>query len=235
MTTAASKARVLCLIPAKGGSTRLPRKNILPLGDKPLIAWTLKAARDSGIMQRIVVSTEDEEVAQIARQWGAEVPFSRPDDLARDPAGVVQVGLHCLQELRRQGEEYNVLIILLPTCPFRTAQDIRDAYELFQQKQGRFLMSVAEYPHTPFAALMLDEGHLSPYFPQYSGKKSQEMPLAYRPNGAIHILDVPAFEQAKSYYAQPLLAFPMPAERSVDIDNAFDLAIARCMLSAPLP
>ncbi|MCU0842016.1 MAG: acylneuraminate cytidylyltransferase family protein [Thiobacillaceae bacterium] len=223
---------VLALIPAKGGSTRLRRKNILPLGGRPLIGWAIEAARAAGVADAIVVSTEDAEIAAAARELGAEVPFLRPDHLARDPAGVVDVALHALAALREAGREYATLIILLPTCPFRSAEDVRAALELFRAGDGRFLMSVSAYPHTPFAALELTgEGLLSPYFPEYIGRKSQEMPKAYRANGALHVLDVAAFETARSYYAQPLLGYVMPEARSVDIDTEADLRYAEFLLA----
>lgn len=221
----------LGLIPAKGGSTRLRRKNALPLGGRPLIGWAIDAARDSGVVDRIVVSTEDDGIAALAVELGAEVPFRRPASLARDPAGVVDVALHALETLQAQGDAYDTLVILLPTCPLRSAADIRAAVAMFRAHDGRFLMSVAQYPHTPFAALGLGEdGRLTPYFPEYIGRKSQQMPVAWRANGAIHVLDVAAFEQARSYYAQPLLGFAMPAGRSIDIDTAEDLAYAEFLL-----
>ncbi len=227
---------VLGLIPAKGGSTRLRRKNIVPLGNKPLLAWAAEAALASGVMDRIIVSTEDPEIASVARSLGLETPFVRPEHLARDPAGVVDVALHALQELREQGQQYRTLIILLPTCPFRTAEDIRNAYGLFVTEKARFLMSVSLYEHTPFAALRLDpNGLLHPYFSKYIGKKSQEMPTAYRANGAIHVLDVPAFEAEKSYYAEPLVGYVMPWERSIDIDTSADLAMAKIILGLHNP
>lgn len=223
---------VLGLIPAKLGSTRLPRKNIRLLGGRPLLGWAIDAARASGVVDRLVVSTEDEAVARVARECGAEVPFVRPSELARDPAGVVQVALHALGELRAQGASFRTLVILLPTCPFRTAEDVRAAFALFRQHDARFLMSVGPYAHPPFAAMRLDGERLEPFFPQYSGRRSQELPAAWRPNGALHILDVAAFEQAKSYYAQPLIGYPMPAERSVDIDSEEDWRLAEAMLGA---
>lgn len=223
--------RTLGLIPAKGGSTRLRRKNILPLGGKPLIGWAIDAALASGVIDRLVVSTEDEEIAGRARELGADVPFLRPDALARDPAGVVDVALHALDVLREQGEEYDRIVILLPTCPFRTAADIRDAMALFEAKNGTFLMSVAEFSHTPFAAQgIAEDGTVHPHFPDHFGKKAQEMPHAYRPNGAVHILRVADFERVRSYIAQPLLGFVMPAIRSVDIDHQEDLDYAEYLL-----
>jgi CMP-N-acetylneuraminic acid synthetase len=225
------KRKKLCLIPAKGGSTRLARKNILPLGGKPLLGWAIASAVQSGLMDRIVVSTEDDQVAEIARSLGAEVPFMRPLHLARDPAGVVDVALHALAELRDRGEEYQILVILLPTCPFRTADDIRKACELFRETGASFLMSVSLFDHTPFAALSLDGDHLlRPFFPEYVGRKSQDMPEAYRANGAIHVLEVAAFERERSYYAQPLIGYEMPWQRSIDIDTEHDLRFAESLL-----
>lgn len=232
MSNSGSLGPVLGLIPAKRGSTRLPEKNIRPLAGKPLLGWAVEAARASGMIDRLVVSTEDELVANVARECGAEVPFMRPPELARDPAGVVQVGLHALQAMRALGAEFRTLVILLPTCPFRTAEDIRAACELFRLRQGKFLMSVSPYPHPPFAAMSLGgDGCLQPFFPDYLGKKAQELPVAWRANGAVHVLDVPSFEAAKSYYAQPLLGYPMPRVRSVDIDNEADWREAEQLLA----
>lgn len=228
-----SHSSVLGLIPAKGGSTRLAKKNIRLLGGKPLLAWAAEAAQQSGVIDRLIISTEDESIADVASQLGLEVPFLRPEELARDPAGVVDVALHALAELRSQGEQYETLVIMLPTCPFRTAEDIRGAMSLFHSSRAQFLMSVSPYPHTPFAAMSLDEAdRLTPFFPEYIGKKSQELPTAYRCNGALHILNVAAFERERSYYAQPLIGFPMPRERSIDIDTESDLREAERLLGA---
>lgn len=225
--------KTLCLIPAKGGSTRLARKNVLPLGGKPLLGWAVDAAAQSGLMDHIVVSTEDEQIAEVARTLGADVPFMRPLHLARDPAGVVDVALHTLGELRNRGKEYQTLVILLPTCPFRNADDVRNACELFRETNASFLMSVSRYEHTPFAAMSLDgERRLRPYFSEYIGKKSQEMPKAYRANGAIHVLEVAAFERERSYYAQPLIGYEMPWQRSIDIDTEHDLRFAESLLGS---
>lgn len=226
------KERILGLIPAKGGSTRLAKKNIRPLAGRSLLSWTAEAARASGVMDRIIVSTEDEEVAQAARDIGLEVPFMRPLELARDPAGVVQVALHALEMLEAAGQTYDTLITLLPTCPLRIAADIRGAHDLFIARQRPFLMSVSEFDHSPLVALQpTEDGRLEPYMPQYFGRKSQEMPPAYRPNGAVHVLDVKTFRQARSYLAQPLVGYVMPRERSFDIDTEADLRAAEVHLT----
>ena len=225
--------RVLGLIPAKGASTRLPRKNLRLLGGRPLIDWTIAAAKEAGIFDRLVVSTEDAEIAGHARAAGAEVPFERPGDLAVDPAGVVQVALHALETLETAGDRYNLICIMLPTCPFCTAADLKAAFAQFCARQDPNLMSVAPFDHTPFNALGVGgDGLLFPHFPDKFGRKSQEQPAAFRPNGAIHILDVPWFRQSRSYLAPPILAYVMPRERSIDIDSEEDLREAECMLAA---
>ncbi len=224
----------LVLIPAKGGSTRLPRKNIRLLGGRPLIAWAIESARTAAISTQVVVSTDDEEIAAGARGCGAEVPFLRPDELSRDPAGVADVALHALDWFERNGRHFGTLIILLPTCPFRSAEDIQGALEQFRSANARFLMSVSKYDHTPFAAMSLNEASLlTPFFGEFVGRKSQELPTAYRPNGAIHVLDVEAFRRTRSYFSQPLVGFVMPWNRSIDIDNASDLLLAESLLSNP--
>jgi CMP-N-acetylneuraminic acid synthetase len=222
----------IILIPAKGGSTRLPRKNIRLLGGRPLVAWAIESARAAAVSAKVVVSTDDEEIAAVSRDCGAEVPFLRPEELSKDPAGVVDVALHALEWFERHGSQFRTLIILLPTCPFRLAEDIRGALDLFRTADARFLMSVSKYDHTPFAAMRLDEGSLlTPFFENYIGRKSQELPTAYRPNGAIHVLDVDAFKRTRSYFSQPLVGFVMPWDRSIDIDNASDLRFAESLLS----
>lgn len=224
--------KVLGLIPAKGGSTRLAKKNIRSLAGRSLLAWTAEAARASGVIDRLIVSTEDEEVAAAARDLELDVPFLRPLELARDPAGVVQVALHALEMLEAAGQTYDTLVTLLPTCPLRSAEDIRGAYDLFVERQRPFVLSVSEFEHTPFAALgPTEDGRLEPYSPEYFGRKSQEMPKAYRPNGAVHVLDVKAFREAKSDLAQPLVGYVMPRERSFDIDTEDDLRAAEVHLA----
>jgi CMP-N-acetylneuraminic acid synthetase len=228
---AKKKGPVLGLIPAKGGSQRLARKNILPLGGKPLLQWAVDAALASGILDRLIVSTEDEEIARVAKGLGADVPFLRPAHLARDPYGVVDVGLHALSALRDQGQEYATLVIMLPTCPLRSAEDISGAYRQYVDAGAESLMSVTVCAERPFTAMKLDGDRLSYWFPEYLGAKPGGLPEAYRPNGAIHVLDVPTFERKKSYTAQPLVGYLMPQERSVDVDTAVDLAVAEAILA----
>lgn len=220
---------VLGLIPAKGGSARLARKNVARLGGKSLLAWAVDAARESGVIDRLILSTEDMQIAQKAESLGVEVPFLRPVELSRDPAGVVDVALHALDQL---DDSYETLIIMLPTCPLRTAADVCDALALYRERGATSLMSVSEFDHTPYAALDIrQDGTLAPHFPEYFGRRSQDMPAAYRPNGAIHILNVARFRTERSYIAPPVLAYVMPRARSVDIDTIEDLRLAETLLA----
>ena len=228
--------RVLGLIPAKGGSTRLARKNLCLLAGRSLLAWAVEAARASGVLARIVVSTEDEEVVRAARELGVDVPFLRPPELARDPAGVTDVALHALTAVEKGGGMYDTLAVLLPTCPLRAAEDVRAACDLFVEKGRPFVMSVAEYDHTPLAALRATEdGRLEPYMPRYFGRRSQDLPRAFRPNGAVHIVDVCAFRRERTLFGSPLVGYVMPRVRSFDIDTADDLRAAELCLRSREP
>ena len=223
--------RILGVVPAKGASTRLARKNIRALGGKPLLGWAADAARATDRFDRLVVSTEDEEVAAVARRHGLEVPFMRPRELAVDPVEADGVALHAIEALADRGEQYDVVAIMLPTCPFRTADDIAAALDLFFSRSEPNLMSLSPFTHTPFAALIVDpSGLATPVFPDLFGASARTHPAAYRPNGAIHVLDVEWFRRSRSYRASPMIAYVMPRERSVDIDTDEDFRLAARMI-----
>ena len=227
-----SPPRILGVVPAKGASTRLERKNIRALGGKPLLGWTTDAALDTGRFDRLIVSTEDEEVAAIAKQQGLEVPFMRPPELAVDPVEADGVALHAIDTLAERGERFDVVAIMLPTCPFRTADDIAAALDLFLDRDEPNLISLSPFTHTPFAALRLDgAGQAKPVFPDLFGQSARTHPAAYRPNGAIHVLDVNWFERSQSYRQGPMIGLVMPRDRSVDIDTEDDFRLAECMIA----
>ena len=223
--------RILGLIPAKGASTRIPRKNARLLGGKPLLSWTATAAYDSYCFDKLIVSTEDDEIAAIAKRSKVDVPFMRPASLAADPAEVNEVALHAVEALAQQGEHFDILGIMLPTCPFRTADDIKAALALFLSRGEPNVVSVAPFGHTPFAALQVDSDEtLRPVFPDLFGQGSSRHPEAWRPNGAIHVLSVPWYLKQREYTASPMVAYRMPRERSIDIDTVSDLMLAESMV-----
>lgn len=217
----------LALIPAKGKSTRLPRKNVIDFCGKPMLGWTVESALASKLFDDVVVSTEDEEIAAISRACGATTPFMRAEKLAYDPAGVEAVALDALDRLAEQGMHYDVIAILLPTCPLRGVEDLLAAMDLFDARQGKSLMSVTEFEYPPLRAYQdAGDGLLEPMFPGKNTLKAQELPTAYRCNGAMHILDVAFFREFRSYTCAPLIKYVMPRNRSVDIDTLEDLHFA---------
>jgi CMP-N,N'-diacetyllegionaminic acid synthase len=230
MIAGSAAGRVLVLIPAKAGSVRLPRKNVRPLKGVSLLARTITRAQRLEFVQRICVSTEDEDVAEQARELNVEVPFMRPVQLARDPAGVVDVALHALEWFEQKGEAFDTLIILLPTSPFCRSQDIQLALEVYLQQNVDFLMSVSKETHSPLSSLILKDGQLSPLHPEWlnrtGAKAAGDLPSLVRANGAVTIVNVAAFKREKNYYGYPLAAYEMPWERSLDIDTEFDFQFA---------
>lgn len=222
--------KILCLIPARGGSKRLPRKNILPLKGKPMICYTIEAAIESQVFDDIYVSTDDKEIAEISRSCGVEV-ISRPEELAGDLVSVVDVCLHVIELLKSKGKEYNILSVLLPTSPLRTSEDIIKAFEIFlSRKDASFLMAVTDYLYDPFQALKEINGYLIPVFPEYIKKKRQELPRVYVDNGSIYIAKMEDFLRYKTFYGTNMIKYYMPFERSVDIDSEVEFKLAEFFL-----
>ena len=190
---------VLTIIPAKIGSTRLPRKNILPLAGEPLINWTIKAALQSGECGTIMVSTESLEIAEVAKGSGAEVPFLRPEALAVDPYGVVHVCEHVLLEYEKMEKTFQTLVVLLPTSPFRTEADIRESLRIFKERNASFVSSVSAYESDVFAAHSInDNGLLDPIFPDLFEMRPHLRPVPYEINGAVMVADVQEFLKQKT-------------------------------------
>ncbi len=223
----------LTVIPAKLGSIRVKKKNISTLAGKPLITYTIDAALSAGVCGEVMVSTESSEIAEIAEKAGAHVPFMRPDRLSKDPYGVVDVCIHVLDEYEKLNQSFKKLIILLPTSPFRSIDDIQESNRIFNDSEAKFLMSVSEFGHNPFGALYFEKNEqttVNPCFPGYIGKKTKEVPKTFRANGAICIVDVAAFREAGTYYGTPLHAYVMPWHRSIDIDTEIDFKFAEYLI-----
>jgi CMP-N-acetylneuraminic acid synthetase len=220
----------LCLIPAKGCSTRLPRKNMLPLGGEPLISRTIKKALESGLFKQVCVSTEDQEIAEVAKRQGADVPFIRPEILSHDPATIVDVVLHALEYYQQQGDHFDQVCVLLPTAPFTTISDINNAMGAFSGQDENALLSVTTTEFPPYNAWLIDEedNKLVPCFPDssYRTTKSTECPKTYRSNGAILIADVQAIQKNKGYQLGGIIPFVMPPIRSLDIDTELEYQFA---------
>jgi CMP-N,N'-diacetyllegionaminic acid synthase len=230
------EARVLTLIPARAGSKGLPRKNVLEVAGLPLIAWSILAAKNSRFVDRIVVSTDGSEIADVARTFGGEVPFMRPAELASDEASTQDVVLHCLDELEKEGSRYDLVVILQPTSPLRTAEDIDSALELLASKGAEAVVSVCRAQHSLLLANTLPpDGDMRDFLrPEVTRAPRQALPHYYRLNGALYAAKWERLRSGGWFYGPGSYAYVMPPERSVDIDEEFDLQVADCLLSKRL-
>ncbi|HHF2857171.1 TPA: cytidylyltransferase domain-containing protein [Vibrio diabolicus] len=221
--------KVIAVIPARGGSKRLPGKNIRQLGDKPLIAWSIEAAKTSKYIDRVIISTDCEDIANIAQLYGGDVPFLRPQELSGDTASSNGVILHALEHI---DESFDYVVLLQPTSPLRKAEDIDILLESFDEKTEG-VVSVCPCEHSPLWANTLpDDMTMGNFFPEsVIGKRSQDLPDYYRLNGSIYAFKVDSFvENNGIFYSDKVKAYNMPVERSVDIDTIVDFHIAEVLL-----
>jgi CMP-N-acetylneuraminic acid synthetase len=223
--------RPLCIIPARGGSKRLPRKNVALLAGKPLLAYAIEAALESDVFDQVCVSSEDDEILETARVHGTHLPLKRPPELATDTAQVRHVCAYLLEWFASQGRPYSEFAVLLVTNPFRTAKDIRAAYEIFKREDANYLMSLVPYSHPPQRAVRVSNGYVEPHFgPQYM-KQAQLLDPLYRHDGSIIFARSAVFLREKEFYGTKVVPYFIPVERSVDIDSSLDLAWAEFLLS----
>jgi len=227
---------ILGLIPARGGSKGLPRKNIKPLLDKPLIAWTIEQALASKYFDRVIVSTDDKEIAKVSKKYGADVPFIRPKELAEDNAKGIDVVLHAIDWLKKNDrrKQYDLMMLLQPTSPLRATEDIDKAIELLFLKKAKTIVSVCEVDHHPLWANTLPEnGCMKDFIRQeIMNKNRQELPIFYRLNGAIYLAYCDYIKEQESFFGEKTFAYIMPRERSIDIDNEADLKLAEILIKS---
>jgi CMP-N-acetylneuraminic acid synthetase len=224
---------VLALIPARGGSKRLPKKNILPLCGKPLIAWTIEAALQSKYVDQVLVSTDCSEIAAVSRQSGAEVPFLRPVELAGDTSSTNDVILHALGTIPHFIPD--LVVILQPTSPLRTAAHIDESLQLLVDNNAKGIVSVSECEHSPLWANNLPENNQMGKFirPTVIGKRSQDLPVYYRLNGAIYAFTKDSLlSHGGVFYSNDVYAFKMDRDCAVDIDNELDFQFAEVLMKA---
>ena len=221
---------VLAVIPARGGSKGLPRKNILPLVGKPLIAWSIEAAHESKYIDKCIVSTDDKEIAGVAKKHGCEVPFMRSAELSTDDANSNNVFLHALDMLENQ---YDIVMVLQPTSPLRKTEDIDTALELMLNQNKPALVSVCEASKPlQWHRTINKDGTLEPVFSRDASLTNrQDQSLTYVPNGALFIAETEFFKKEKTFYTESTLAYVMPPDRSVDIDNQIDFLVTEALVS----
>lgn len=227
-----NKKTILAIIPARGGSKRLPGKNILPLAGKPMINWSIEAAKSVASIARVVISTDCEIIANTAKAAGANVPFLRPAGLSSDTSSSVDVVRHALEYFKDIGENFDYVLLLQPTSPLRTSADIQGAIDLLNVKYADSVISVCECEHSPLWSNTLDDSlSLENFIPEsVKNTRSQDLPQYYRLNGAIYLTKVEQFLQEGVLMSGNSVAYIMDSESSVDIDTKLDFMIAETIL-----
>ena len=223
----------MAIIPARGGSKRLPNKNILDLAGKPLIVWTIDAAKQSKYIDRIVVSTDSSRIAETALKAGAEVPFLRPEYLAQDDTSTYEVVDHTLTQLRNCGNQYDYLLLLQPTSPLRTTEHIDGATDLLIAKNADAVISVTEVDHlNEWSGTIPKSLCMENYFQGKTEKRSQELSKKYRINGAIYLVNTSKLSKYKTFFVpKNIFAYQMEKEVSIDVDVKFDFDISEYLIN----
>ena len=221
--------RIMAIIPARGGSKGIPKKNIKPLLGKPLISYSIEHAKKSEYINKVIVSTEDKEIAEISKEYGAEV-IERPEELAKDETPTIEVIFHVLKVLKAKNYTPDIVILLQPTSPLRTAEDIDKAVELFLNSGCESVVSVCEVEHSPYWCFEIEEGYLKSLFgDEYLRRRRQDLEKVYVPNGAMYISTPKNLRKYKGFYCLRTIPYIMPPERSIDIDNEVDFMLAELL------
>ncbi len=219
--------KTFALIPARGGSKGIPRKNIKLIAGKPLIVWTIEAALRSSLLDAVVVSTDDPEIAEVARRAGAQVPFMRPSELAQDKTPGLDPVLHALDQL----PQYDSVLLLQPTSPLRTTEDIDACLRLAMQHTAPSVVSVTEADTHPYWTYRLSEYQtLVRMVDAAPIARRQDLPQVYALNGALYFADADWLRRNNSFTGTETLAYVMPRERSVDLDMPLDWKFAELLL-----
>ncbi len=228
------KSPYIAIIPARGGSKRLPGKNTMMIAGKPLIGWTIEAAIESGVFGRVVVSTDSWEIAVLAAQFGAEVPFMRPDELTQDHTPTVDVMIHAVNELSKDANtHWTHVACLQPTSPLRTAQNIREAVQQLEEKRADAVISVCRSEHSPLWSNTLPKSlSLEGFIPQNIQKTpSQQLPAYYRLNGALYFCSIARMIEERTLFLNSgAYAYVMSRKDSIDIDDQVDFDLAAIYL-----
>ncbi|OKY24701.1 acylneuraminate cytidylyltransferase family protein [Thalassotalea sp. PP2-459] len=226
--------KILAVIPARAGSKRLPGKNSKMLCGKPLVQWTIEAAQQALEISDIIVSTDCENIADIAKQSGVSVPFLRPDSISGDEATAIDVVRHTANYLTEQGKSYDYVIWLQPTSPLRTVENIQHAIQVLKDKQASAVISVCECDHSPmWSNTLASDGNMQNFISTFVKKnpRSQALPTYYRLNGAIYIAKIEQLLEQETFFLDSnVYSYVMKREDSVDIDHHLDFKLAEFLL-----
>jgi N-acylneuraminate cytidylyltransferase len=222
--------KVLGIIPARGGSKGIPRKNIVDVNGKPLIAYTICEAKKSKYISRLILSSDDKEIISVANSWGCEAPFVRPKEIAQDDTPGIDLVLHAIRNLE---EKFDYIVLLQPTSPLRIGEDIDGCIDKCIQEKVDSCVSVCLVDKSPYWMYELDDKcHIKPLIPaDKMGSTRQSLPPVYVLNGAVYVARCDWLLQQKSFIGKNTCAYVMPKQRSLDIDTENDLFVFKSVLS----
>lgn len=213
----------IAIIPARGGSKRIPRKNIKDFCGKPMIAWSIEAAKASGLFDHIIVSTDDDEIAEVAKQWGAEVPFMRPAELSNDYAGTTAVIAHATQWALDQGLEVEAVCCIYATAPFVQVDDLQRGWEALESGDWAYAFTVTDYAAPIFRSFKrTSDGGIEMFFPEHFSTRSQDLPSALHDAGQFYWGRPSAWIEGKRVFDRHSTPIIIPRWRVQDIDNEED-------------
>lgn len=219
--------KAVAIITARGGSKRIPHKNIKEFCGKPILAYSIEAALASGAFDRVMVSTDDEKIAEVARKYGAEVPFMRSEKTSNDYATTKDVLEEVLEEYAKRGEHFDTLCCIYPTAPFITPQRLSEAMELLAEKDGDTLLPVVRFSFPPQRCVVKDAaGYLQFKWPEYRNSRSQDLEPYYHDAGQFYCLRVSSFAAQKNLIMEKTVPMELPETEVQDIDNEEDWKLA---------
>lgn len=223
----------IAVIPARGGSKRIPRKNIKDFCGKPMIAWSIETAFQSGCFDKVIVSTDDSEIAAVAKKYGAEVPFMRPKELANDYAGTIPVIAHAAQWLLERDNDVKYACCIYATAPFIEPSDLQKSLQLLLASNANYSLSVTSFPYPIQRAIRLSKNNsLEMFYPEHFHTRSQDLEEAWHDAGQLYWGRVEAWLQQKQIFDEHSIAYKIPRMRAQDIDTPEDWEKAELMFKA---
>ena len=216
----------VAIITARGGSKRIPRKNIKEFCGKPILAYSIQAALEAGVFDTVMVSTDDEEIAEIAKKYGAEVPFYRSEKTANDYATTADVILEVIEEYEKLGQFFDMVCCIYPTAPFLTADKLKDAVQKLENSDADTLIPVVAFSYPVQRALVIREEKLVFEYPEFLDSRSQDLEPHYHDVGQFYVLKTEAFKKSRKIMVGNILPFEISEMEVQDIDNQTDWEIA---------
>ena len=223
---------IVAIIPARGGSKRIPNKNIKIFAGEPIISYSIKAAQETELFDRIIVSTDSEEIAEVAKSYGAQVPFIRPADLADDFTGTTPVVLHALNWLNKHGFSPEYLCCIYATAPFISARYLKKGLRLLMENNAASAFTVTTFPYPIFRALKIDnDNRLEMFWPEHKYSRSNDLPVAYHDAGQFYWADTGKFLKEKAFFSPDAIPIILPRFLVQDIDTPEDWSVAERMFA----